>query len=96
MLSIGVLGDVMLGRGVARRLNQSAAPAVWGEALLALTASLDLVIANLECCLAMARRPTRRIARKRSSFAVRARRQRSCAMSLGAEGVAQTGVSSGF
>lgn len=64
MLSIGVLGDVMLGRGVAQRLSQSAAPAVWGEELLALTASLDLVIANLECCLAMGGRPTRRIPRK--------------------------------
>ncbi len=64
MLSIGVLGDVMLGRGVAQRLNQSAPPAVWGEALLALTASLDLVIANLECCLAIGGRPTRRIPRK--------------------------------
>ena len=64
MLSIGVLGDVMLGRGVAQRLTQREIPAVWGEALVALTASLDLVIANLECCLAMGGRPTRRIARK--------------------------------
>jgi poly-gamma-glutamate capsule biosynthesis protein CapA/YwtB (metallophosphatase superfamily) len=64
MPSIGVLGDVMLGRGVAQRLNQSVTPTVWGEALLALTASLDLVIANLECCLAIGGRPTRRIPRK--------------------------------
>jgi hypothetical protein len=58
------LGDVMLGRGVAQRLNGSAAPVIWGESLLALTASLDLVIANLECCLASGGRPTRRIPRK--------------------------------
>jgi len=64
MLSIGVLGDVMLGRGVAQRLNQSPAAAVWSEALLALTTSLDVVIANLECCLATGGRPTRRIPRK--------------------------------
>lgn len=64
MVSVGVLGDVMLGRGVAQRLNESAGLAVWGEALLALTASLDLVIANLECCLAIGGRPTRRIAHK--------------------------------
>ncbi len=42
MTSVGVLGDVMLGRGVAQRLNESAGVAVWGKALLALTASLDL------------------------------------------------------
>jgi poly-gamma-glutamate capsule biosynthesis protein CapA/YwtB (metallophosphatase superfamily) len=64
MPSIGLLGDVMLGRGVGQRLNQSPPPAVWGEALLELAASLDLVVANLECCLAMSGRPTRRIARK--------------------------------
>jgi poly-gamma-glutamate synthesis protein (capsule biosynthesis protein) len=64
MPSIGVLGDVMLGRGVGQRLKQSPAPAVWSDALMELTASLDLVIANLECCLAMSGRPTRRIPRK--------------------------------
>lgn len=64
MPSIGLLGDVMLGRGVGQRLSQNPPPAVWGEALLELTASLDLVIANLECCLAIGGRPTRRIARK--------------------------------
>ena len=64
MVSVGVLGDVMLGRGVAQRLTESAGLAVWGEALLALTASLELVIANLECCLAIGGRPTRRIPHK--------------------------------
>jgi poly-gamma-glutamate capsule biosynthesis protein CapA/YwtB (metallophosphatase superfamily) len=68
MPSIGLLGDVMLGRGVARRLNESVAPAVWSEALLAVTASLDLVIANLECCLSIGGQPTRRIARKTFFF----------------------------
>ena len=63
-LSIGLLGDVMLGRAVAKRLNQRPGHAVWGEELLTLTASLDLVIANLECCLASSGRPTRRIPRK--------------------------------
>lgn len=63
-LSIGLLGDVMLGRGVGEALAQRREATVWGDGLRTIAGSLDLVIANLECCLSSGGRPTRRIARK--------------------------------
>lgn len=56
---IGLLGDVMLGRGVAETLRGGADPAeLWDADLRELTRSLDLVICNLECCLSARGTPT--------------------------------------
>ena len=49
-LSVGLLGDVMLGRGVAKALP-SPPGEVWDPAVREVAASCDLVICNLECCL---------------------------------------------
>ena len=43
MASVGLLGDVMLGRGVAEALGETPAAELWGEELRELCASLDLV-----------------------------------------------------
>ena len=59
--AIGLLGDVMLGRGVAAALRARAPAELWDPALRELTASLDLVICNLECCLSSRGRPTMRL-----------------------------------
>jgi poly-gamma-glutamate capsule biosynthesis protein CapA/YwtB (metallophosphatase superfamily) len=48
--TIGLLGDVMLGRGVARRLEDVAAERVWSADVIQLCAACDAVICNLECC----------------------------------------------
>lgn len=51
-IAIGLLGDVMLGRGVGGELELSADPAqLWDPELRALAASLDAVICNLECAI---------------------------------------------
>jgi poly-gamma-glutamate capsule biosynthesis protein CapA/YwtB (metallophosphatase superfamily) len=55
---IGLLGDVMLGRGVAETLGHSRPASVWAEELRELTASLDLVVCNLECCISRRGVPT--------------------------------------
>jgi poly-gamma-glutamate capsule biosynthesis protein CapA/YwtB (metallophosphatase superfamily) len=61
--TIGVLGDVMLGRAVGDQL--AAEPeSGWSEELLELTRACDLVVANLECCLSERGRPTALIAGK--------------------------------
>lgn len=87
-LSIGLMGDVMLGRGVGEVLAQRRDSVVWGEQLRSVAASLDLVIANLECCLSMGGRPTRRIAGKPFFF----RGPRSAATQLTALGVRAVGL----
>ena len=64
MPRIGLLGDVMLGRGVGDALGARLADSpeeVWSEELRSLCASLDLVVCNLECCLSDRGRPTGRI-----------------------------------
>jgi poly-gamma-glutamate capsule biosynthesis protein CapA/YwtB (metallophosphatase superfamily) len=61
MASVGLLGDVMLGRGVAEALGETPAAELWGEELRELCASLDLVVCNLECCISERGEPTRRI-----------------------------------
>jgi poly-gamma-glutamate capsule biosynthesis protein CapA/YwtB (metallophosphatase superfamily) len=60
-LTIGLLGDVMLGRGVAARLAEVAPEDVWSPELRRLCLSCDLVICNLECCVSERGRPTERI-----------------------------------
>jgi poly-gamma-glutamate capsule biosynthesis protein CapA/YwtB (metallophosphatase superfamily) len=64
MPTIGLLGDVMLGRSVGDALSARLAdtPAeLWSDELRALCESLDLVVCNLECCLSDRGRPTTRI-----------------------------------
>jgi poly-gamma-glutamate capsule biosynthesis protein CapA/YwtB (metallophosphatase superfamily) len=59
--TIGLLGDVMLGRGVAGRIAQQPPGDVWSPELRDLCLSCDLVICNLECCISERGGPTRRI-----------------------------------
>jgi poly-gamma-glutamate capsule biosynthesis protein CapA/YwtB (metallophosphatase superfamily) len=64
MPTIGLLGDVMLGRSVGDALGARLAESpgdVWSDELRSLCASLDLVVCNLECCLSDRGRPTTRI-----------------------------------
>jgi hypothetical protein len=49
--TIGLLGDVMLGRGVARRLTEVSPPLVWSQELRAVGSGCDAVVCNHECCL---------------------------------------------
>jgi poly-gamma-glutamate synthesis protein (capsule biosynthesis protein) len=62
--SIGLLGDVMLGRGVAAELASKRSDDLWDPELRALTSSLDLMLCNLECCLSSRGRRTERIQNK--------------------------------
>lgn len=57
-LAVGLLGDVMLGHGVGSELLSLPAAEVWDPQLRALTASLDLVVCNLECCISARGEPT--------------------------------------
>jgi poly-gamma-glutamate synthesis protein (capsule biosynthesis protein) len=67
MPTIGLLGDVMLGRSVGDalegRLSDSPGD-VWSDDLRSLCGSLDLVVCNLECCLSVSGRRTSRILAK--------------------------------
>jgi poly-gamma-glutamate capsule biosynthesis protein CapA/YwtB (metallophosphatase superfamily) len=56
--TIGLLGDVMLGRGVAERLASARPDEVWAPELIDITSSLDLVVCNLECCISSRGAPT--------------------------------------
>ena len=58
---IGLLGDVMLGRGVARELRVRPPGSVWSDDLRAVAAECDLVACNLECCISAGGEPTRAI-----------------------------------
>lgn len=57
-MAIGLLGDVMLGRGVALELSVAAPEALWSHELRAIAQSLELTIANVECCLSAHGSPT--------------------------------------
>ena len=59
--TIGLLGDVMLGRGVATRLATHPPEDVWSPRLRELCRSCDLIICNLECCISERGEPTGRI-----------------------------------
>jgi poly-gamma-glutamate capsule biosynthesis protein CapA/YwtB (metallophosphatase superfamily) len=60
--TIGLLGDVMLGRGVAEAFDPAHPETVWGPALRDLVAAeCDLVVCNLECCLSARGRRTHRV-----------------------------------
>ncbi len=61
MPTIGLLGDVMLGRGVAERLTEVPPEDVWAPELREVCRECDLVICNLECCLSSRGSPTERV-----------------------------------
>jgi len=86
--TIGLLGDVMLGRGVAERLGQVPPEDVWSNELRSLCLSCELLICNLECCISERGTPTTRIPGKPFFF-----RAPPAAMgSLQAIGVAAVGL----
>jgi poly-gamma-glutamate capsule biosynthesis protein CapA/YwtB (metallophosphatase superfamily) len=60
-VTIGLLGDVMLGRQVARALEEGPAEQVWSDELAELCRSCDALVCNLECCISERGRPTERI-----------------------------------
>lgn len=58
-VAIGLLGDVMLGRGVGSELERTRQPQqLWTPGLTALATSLDAVICNLECSISERGSPT--------------------------------------
>jgi Bacterial capsule synthesis protein PGA_cap len=85
---IGLLGDVMLGRGVADRLVVVSPEEVWAPELIEITSSLDLMICNLECCISSRGKPTELIRDKRFFF----RAPESAVASLEAIGVDAVGL----
>jgi poly-gamma-glutamate synthesis protein (capsule biosynthesis protein) len=62
--TIALLGDVMLGRGVAERLADVPPEEVWAPEVRELCRSCDLVICNLECCISTRGEPTERVSQK--------------------------------
>ena len=56
--TIGLLGDVMLGRGVAERLGAAHPSELWSPEIRAITSTFDLTIANMECCISERGQPT--------------------------------------
>jgi poly-gamma-glutamate capsule biosynthesis protein CapA/YwtB (metallophosphatase superfamily) len=80
---VGLLGDVMLGRGVARRLGAVAPERLWSEEVAALSADCDAVICNLECCISERASPMESIPGKRFFF----RAPRAAVKALAAAGV---------
>jgi poly-gamma-glutamate capsule biosynthesis protein CapA/YwtB (metallophosphatase superfamily) len=62
--TIGLLGDVMLGRKVAERVAEVGPRALWSEELAAVCSGCDAVVCNLECCLSAGGAPTDRVPHK--------------------------------
>jgi poly-gamma-glutamate capsule biosynthesis protein CapA/YwtB (metallophosphatase superfamily) len=56
--TVGLLGDVMLGRGVAERLLTAPGAELWSPELRELLSACDVLICNLECCISERGRPT--------------------------------------
>jgi poly-gamma-glutamate capsule biosynthesis protein CapA/YwtB (metallophosphatase superfamily) len=56
--TIGLLGDVMLGRSVAAALTREEPDELWAPGLRNLLAGCDLVVCNLECCVSDRGAPT--------------------------------------
>jgi poly-gamma-glutamate capsule biosynthesis protein CapA/YwtB (metallophosphatase superfamily) len=59
--TIGLLGDVMLGRAVGERLASVRPERVWSEELIELCGSCDTLVCNLECCISERGSHTERI-----------------------------------
>jgi len=57
-ITVGLLGDVMLGRMVARALERERPETLWAPELRELARSLDLVVCNVECCISDRGHPT--------------------------------------
>ena len=51
MATIGLLGDVMLGRGVAEALASTPPAELWAPEVRSLAGECDAVVCNLECCI---------------------------------------------
>jgi poly-gamma-glutamate capsule biosynthesis protein CapA/YwtB (metallophosphatase superfamily) len=62
--TIGLLGDVMLGRLVAERLALEPPDRVWSDELAELCRSCDALLCNLECCISERGVRTTRVPRK--------------------------------
>jgi poly-gamma-glutamate capsule biosynthesis protein CapA/YwtB (metallophosphatase superfamily) len=62
--TIGLLGDVMLGRIVAERLDRGRPEHVWSDELAELCRSCDALVCNLECCISERGSRTTRVAHK--------------------------------
>jgi poly-gamma-glutamate capsule biosynthesis protein CapA/YwtB (metallophosphatase superfamily) len=60
-MTIGLLGDVMLGREVARAIDEGPPERVWSDELAELCRACDALICNLECCISERGGPTERI-----------------------------------
>jgi poly-gamma-glutamate capsule biosynthesis protein CapA/YwtB (metallophosphatase superfamily) len=66
--TIGLMGDVMLGRVVGERLGAVPPAEVWSRRLRELCAHCDALVVNLECCISDRGQPTSRIRGKRFFF----------------------------
>jgi poly-gamma-glutamate capsule biosynthesis protein CapA/YwtB (metallophosphatase superfamily) len=86
--TIGILGDVMLGRGVAEVLSEGSPERLWSPELSELARSCDLVVCNLECCISEGGRPTQLVPAKPFFF----RAPPVAVESLRAIGVAAVGI----
>jgi poly-gamma-glutamate capsule biosynthesis protein CapA/YwtB (metallophosphatase superfamily) len=86
--TIGLLGDVMLGRGVAERLAGDPPEDVWSPELRELCLACDLVVCNLECCISSRGDQTGRIRGKPFFF----RGPPAAVRSLQGIGVAAVGI----
>jgi poly-gamma-glutamate capsule biosynthesis protein CapA/YwtB (metallophosphatase superfamily) len=62
--TIALLGDVMLGRLVAERLEREAPEGVWSDELAELCRSCDALVCNLECCISERGSRTKRVPHK--------------------------------
>jgi poly-gamma-glutamate synthesis protein (capsule biosynthesis protein) len=62
--TIGLLGDIMLGRQVAEVLGHAPPEAVWAPEVRDLLGACDVVLGNLECCVSERGAATTRIADK--------------------------------
>jgi len=56
--TIGLLGDVMLGRRVADRLAPGPPADVWSNRMRAVCSACDAIVLNLECCISTRGSPT--------------------------------------
>jgi poly-gamma-glutamate capsule biosynthesis protein CapA/YwtB (metallophosphatase superfamily) len=61
MTRVALLGDVMLGRGVAAHLARHPAADVWAPEVREFLSSCDASVCNLECCLSERGERTRRV-----------------------------------
>jgi poly-gamma-glutamate synthesis protein (capsule biosynthesis protein) len=56
-LKLALIGDVMLGRGVAQRLQREGPRSLFADELVAVVHEADIALANLECCISERGRP---------------------------------------